>query len=252
VYRTLRAEEIARTASRLRARIEERFSGSGLGGVAGELVVIADDMSARAATFARPIVALRVVSLALVGTLLALIAYAVTSPEADAEVLSGGHVSDWLGAVDAGISSVVFLGAAIIFLVTLEGRIKRHKVLSALHELRAMAHIVDMHQLTKDPERILWAEGSDTASSPARTMTPFELGRYLDYCSEMLAVLSKLAALYGQNLDDPVALAGVDQIESLTAGLSRKIWQKLMILERIAEQTGALGAARSEASGSAS
>lgn len=33
-----------------------------------------------------------------------------------------------------------------------------------------------------------------------------------------------------QELDDAVALAAVNEVESLTTGLSRKIWQKLMIL----------------------
>jgi len=55
-------------------------------------------------------------------------------------------------ALDSSISSVVFIGAAILFLVSWENRIKRHRALRALHELRSIAHIIDMHQLTKDPE----------------------------------------------------------------------------------------------------
>ena len=34
----------------------------------------------------------------------------------------------------------------------------------------------------------------------------FELSRYLDYCSEMLSLTAKLAALYAQNLPDPVII----------------------------------------------
>ena len=64
-------------------------------------------------------------------------------------------------------------------------------------------------------------------------MTRFELGRYLDYCSEMLSLISKIAALYVQNLDDPVVLVAVDEVEDLTSGLVHKIWQKIMILERV-------------------
>jgi hypothetical protein len=61
-------------------------------------------------------------------------------------------------------------------------------------------------------------------------MSSFELSRYLDYCSEMLSLTGKVGALYVQNLHDPVALASVNEIETLTTGLSRKIWQKLMII----------------------
>ena len=87
-----------------------------------------------------------------------------------------------------------------------------------------------MHQLTKDPERL--SSGMNTPSSPQRRMTPFELARYLDYCSEMLAVTSKIAALYVQDFNDPVTLAAVDEVQDLTGGLSQKIWQKIMIFDR--------------------
>jgi hypothetical protein len=84
--------------------------------------------------------------------------------------------------------------------------------------------------LTKDPERLL-TRANDTASSPKRTLSSPELLRYLDYCSEMLSLIGKLAALYVQKFNDPVALAAVNEVEELTTGLSRKIWQKIMILD---------------------
>jgi hypothetical protein len=59
---------------------------------------------------------------------------------------------------------------------------------------------------------------------------PFEITRYLDYCSEMLSLTSKLAALYAQNLPDPVVIDAVNEIESLTTNLSQKIWQKITLV----------------------
>ena len=64
-------------------------------------------------------------------------------------------------------------------------------------------------------------------------MSPFELGRYLDYCSELLSMISKTAAIYVQEFPDSVALDAVNEITSLTNGLSRSIWQKIMLLDRI-------------------
>jgi hypothetical protein len=122
------------------------------------------------------------------------------------------------------------MGIAIAFLVTIEGRLRRHRALKALHELRSLVHIVDMHQLTKDPDQVTGSRANSTASSPARILAPFELGRYLDYCSELLSVTSKVAALYAQQLEDPVVLSAVNEVETLTTGLSAKIWQKLVIL----------------------
>lgn len=69
-------------------------------------------------------------------------------------------------------------------------------------------------------------------------MTRFELARYLDYASEMLSLTSKIAALYVQYFDDRVALQAVKQIENLTTGLSRKIWQKVMIIDTLGRGSG--------------
>jgi hypothetical protein len=140
--------------------------------------------------------------------------------------------TNFIQALDASISSMVFIGAAILFMVSWENRIKRNRALKAIHELRALAHIIDMHQLTKDPESYL-NPGQASVSPSRRSMTPFELNRYLDYCSESLALISKIAALYVQGFEDPILLDAVDDVEDLTAGFSRKIWQKITILETL-------------------
>lgn len=70
-----------------------------------------------------------------------------------------------------------------------------------------------------------------TASSPERALTRFELTRYLDYCSELFSLTSKVAALYVQYLNDAVVLNAVNDIETLAASLSNKVWQKIMILD---------------------
>ena len=113
----------------------------------------------------------------------------------------------------------------------LEDRLKRDRTLRMVHKLRTVAHIVDMHQLTKDPEAIITG-APPTASSPARTLSEAELRRYLDYSCELLALVGKVAALYAEGFADPVILDAVDDLEDLTAGLIGKIWQKLMMMER--------------------
>ena len=51
-----------------------------------------------------------------------------------------------------------------------------------------------------------------------------------------MAIISKVAALYVQDFPDASAVAAVDQIETLCSGLSQKIWQKIMVLDRIADE----------------
>ena len=147
------------------------------------------------------------------------------------------QLPELLQGVDAAVNLLVLLSIALFFLVTLEGRFKRRNALRALHQLRSIAHVIDMHQLTKDPD-ILLAPAASTPSSPQRSMTRFELSRYLDYCSELLSLISKLAALHVQYLRDPVVLDAVNDVEELTDGLSRKIWQKINILDRAADEKG--------------
>jgi hypothetical protein len=45
------------------------------------------------------------------------------------------------------------------------------------------------------------------------------------------SLIAKTASLYSQSFPDEVIINGVNEIENLTTGLSRKIWQKIMILD---------------------
>ncbi len=239
----LEPQQIVRTVAVLRDRIAERFPGSGLGGLAETLAQVAGSTVPRLRWVAEPHRPLRVGIgglIALILVMLGSLSFNVISGSSESVLPAGlNDLPSLIQLLESIMNDLFLIGASIFFLVTVEARIKRRRALGFLRELRALAHIVDMHQLTKDPDRLI-ADGIDTNSSPMRRMTRFELGRYLDYCSEMLSLVSKIAALYIQNIDDPVVLAAVDEVETLTSGLSRKIWQKIMILERPANAAGTL------------
>lgn len=234
MYRSLDSEKIIDTINSLCKRIDERFPGSGLAKVCQELLTIAVESQKRSAWISTPQTSLRVligilVTFIIVG-LIFILAH-TTLPKSGFDLIVLVQVSE------AGINVFILLSAAILFLVTTEARIKRGRALKAIHELRALAHVIDMHQLTKDPER-LQVRKTVTPSSPKQNLSPTELMRYLDYCSEMLSLIGKLAALYVQKFDDPVALAAVNEVEDLTTGLSRKIWQKIMIINSVPAKSG--------------
>jgi hypothetical protein len=235
-YRSLDAAAIARTIDLLCQRVEVRFPGSGLSRVCRELDAIADRAAETSAWIGRPTLPLRVGTWLVVLLLLAGLAVTLASLSAPVEPLT---LPQLVQAVESGVNDLVFVAIAVFFLLTLETRIKRRRALKALHELRAIAHVIDMHQLTKDPEWVL-DRGRETGVLPPRTMSRFELSRYLDYCSEALSLTGKVAALYIRGFDDPVALQAVNEVEDLTTGLSRKIWQKLTIL--YAMEAGSAGA----------
>lgn len=230
-FRSLQPDKVIETVELLERRIVERFPNANLRHVAAELVVMAREAANRAQAIGRPNIPLRILEGLLIVCCLAAVTWIVRQVR-----LSGNNevfnLEVFAQTADGLMASVVGIGALILFVASWELRLKRRKALIALHELRSMAHIVDMHQLTKDPERMLHG-GPATPSSPKRTMTPFELGRYLDYSSEMLSMISKTAAIYVQEFPDSVALDAVNEITSLTNGLSRNIWQKIMLLDRL-------------------
>jgi hypothetical protein len=237
MYRSLDSEKIVETIGTLCRRIDERFPDSGLGRVCRELLTVAGESQKRSAWIAKPQRVLRVLTWLLVAGLAAVLAAVLANsalPRGGFDLIVLVQVSE------AGLNITILLGAAVLFLATAEVRIKRGRALKAIHELRALAHVIDMHQLTKDPDQLL-AGMAGTPSSPKRNLSASELIRYLDYCSEMLSLIGKLAALYVQKFDDPVALAAVNDVEQLTTGLSRKIWQKIMILNSaMSEASGRL------------
>jgi hypothetical protein len=229
-YKQLDPDQIVATADQLSRRIRERFPTAGLNQCSEQLLQISQQAKVRAAEISRPMSRLRFISGLCIAAILIAFVATVSQIQLDDKELRGGQL---IQIMEAGFNTIVLVGVIVVFLVTLETRVKRRRALKAIHELRSLAHIVDMHQLTKDPER-LSKTGEDTKSSPKRTMTQFELNRYLDYCSEMLSVCGKVAALYVQNFEDSESVAAVNDLEDLTSGLSRKIWQKIMLLHAIA------------------
>src|SRR5436190_1223681 len=153
MYRRLDGAHIVETLDLVQRRIEERFPGSGLSQVSGELLAVARDAIGRA--------------------------------------------------VDLSLPNL---------------------------PLRSIAHVVDMHQLAKAPNEFLPGR-EELQVTPDRRMSRADLARYLDYCTDLLSLTSKVAALYVEHLQDPVVLEAVNDVENLTAGLSRKIWQKIAILD---------------------
>jgi hypothetical protein len=228
-FTELRADLILATIERLELRVGARFPESGLRRVCQEFCALAQESKGLAEGLKPPIWPVRVLAYGLafmlVGLVLWALAQLVTHFSFDAE-----GVHELLQSTESAINELIFLGLALFFIIGLETRLKRRAALGALHRLRSIAHVVDMHQLTKDPAYVIGSV-KRTSASPERQLTRSELARYLDYCSELLALIAKIAALFAQNMDDHVVLTAVNDLEQLTQGLSGKIWQKIMILD---------------------
>lgn len=216
-YQTLDPAKIIETLERLKGRIEKRFPESGLSKVCAELRATARHTTQRAAEIAAHNWPLRIaVSIIILAGIWAMFAAAKLLHLEDIETNVG-----LLQTLEAAVNLLILFGGATWFLVGLDDRLKRQRALDQLHTLRSIAHVVDMHQLTKDPHSF---------KEDGAALEPEALARYLDYCAEMLALIAKLAALYAERMRDPLVIDAVSEIENLTTGLSRKIWQKISII----------------------
>ena len=223
MYRSLDPDKTEATLTALAARIHERFPGSNLGRVCEELLGLARVSKDRASDIARPYYGLRIAGALLIVASIGALVYSVSTLDVS---LHGLNVGELMQATEAGLNNLVFIGAAVFFVMTFETRLKRNRILEALNELRSIAHVIDMHQLTKDPV-LHGVATATTPSSPVNDLSEFELARYLDYCSEMLSLTGKVAALYAQTSSDGAVISAVNELETLTTGLSAKIWTKI-------------------------
>jgi hypothetical protein len=221
-------DRVVATIETLFKRIVERFGDCGLSRLCAQLADIAKLDARRAVSIGRRYIWLRLLVLLTLAAGITVLwrvlpLFDFTKTSADIYSVVQG--------IEAAANLTLLTGAAIIFLVKMEERLKRRRALSALHELRSIVHVIDMHQLTKDPSKFI--VGGSTASSPPLTLTEFQMTRYLEYCTEMLSLASKVAVLFGQSLDDPAVAEVVSDIERISAGLSQKIWQKIVVLQQL-------------------
>ncbi len=225
----LEAEYVEDTVSRLESRIRARFPDRRLGNVAAELGTAVPEIHggfeeskarrrqvrlfSRATSVAVVVLALTVLGLAL----------------RDAFTRGTDHSFDWVPLVESLINDIVFTAIAVFFLWAMPERLERRTLLDLLHRLRSLAHVVDMHQLDKDPEQAR-ADYVPTAKSPPHRMNAEDLHHYFDYCSELVSLIAKTAALCAERTSDAVVLRTISEIETLAAQMSQKIWQKISLL----------------------
>lgn len=232
MYRKLDADRIIATVKKLNLRVNDRFAARGIADVCEELRDVAIQAKAHTARLSQPDWALRLVIAALI------IFGAITFVYIGTFFKFSKINTEAIGLVqgiEAVINTSLLAGLGLAFLLNAEARLKRRKILKRYDELRSFIHVIDMHQLTKDPTQLLRA-GPKTQNSPVREMSQFELNRYLDYCTEMLSICGKLAALYAEGVNDRQIISGANDIELLATNLSRKIWQKITLLERTMQE----------------
>lgn len=232
-YDRLDPEAVHQTCQRLQQRIADRFvKERGLQRVATDLVGIVKDVGGATEYVVKRRRGTRVATrlgilivLAVAGIVFALAVRSAVEDAPDSGL-------EWLPLLESAVNDVIFAVLAIWFLWSVPERLERQTLLAKLYRLRSLAHIVDMHQLSKDVAKIRSSPG--LAPEPeSDDLSPEMFQDYLDYCSELLSLVGKAAALCAEESRDPLVLDTVSTIETLTVSLERKVWQKIAVLDTV-------------------
>jgi hypothetical protein len=227
----LAADHVGATVAQLERRINARFGERGLTKAARDLahlvVLVGEEAALSRARLRRMTVTARAVSIVIIAATFVALVISLHSAVADGLA----RTADWVPLVESVVNDLVFAAIAVVFLWAFPERLERRSLLRLLHRLRSLAHVIDMHQLSKDPEQVSPAY-VPTAESVAHGLNADQLHHYLNYCSEMLSLTAKTAALCAEHSTDGVVLETVSYIETLTTELCNKIWQKISLLPR--------------------
>ena len=235
-YERLDGSEVRAVISYLRERVDGYLPRHpGLAAATDELGRIVDALLDRRRRAPAQRAALQWTSRSVILVVLAVSVVAVVTAVRDALATAASRAAfEWLPVIESLINDLVFAGIAVWFLLSLADRVVRNDLMRRLHRLRSLAHIIDMHQMSKDPAPLLPDTERPAPPGPEvvspRTMSVRDYALYLDYCSELLSLTSKAAALCAEESTDALVLDPVSEIENLTTGMSRKIWQKISLL----------------------
>ena len=211
-YRELRPESLRKTLKLFSKHISEKFPGSGLSGVSTELEETALVCIETSGKLFRPLWGLRIAVWFCVVLLISLPLDALLLLDTPIKFDSLSDFTQLMQAADAGFNLLLLLAGAALFLTSVESRIKRQRALVVLDELRSLAHVVDMHQVGKDPamDIPLVDTGSREAAGSQTIRSTADLWHYLSFCTDLLSMVGKLAALFAQVQNDRKVLNTVN------------------------------------------
>jgi hypothetical protein len=225
------SDHVGATVDQLERRIRARFGDRGLTRAAQDLRRLVDEVETEAGQshqrLRRTTLVARTFTVVIVLATVAALVFSLRT----AFIEGLEHTSDWVPLIESVINDLVFSAIAALFLWAFPERRERRTLLGLLHRLRSLAHVIDMHQLSKDPEQVM-PTYVRTPESVSHGLDADQLHHYLDYCSEMLSLTAKTAALCAEHSSDEVVLDTVSTLETLTTELSNKIWQKISLLPR--------------------
>jgi hypothetical protein len=206
-------------------RIGARFPNSNLYTLSKELKKTLDSINSKIIEVAKPKWSIRIVLTSFVILSVFLIFLFIKF------FIKKNHDSDIyniIQGVEAALNSFVLIGASFYFMFKLEERMKEKVILKQINNLRMHIHMIDMYQLGKDP---LANPEMSTNFSNKNKLSNFEMGRYFNYCCELLSITSKMAVLFANENSSERISEAIYEIEILSSTLNRKIWQKIAMLD---------------------
>ena len=171
----------------------------------------------------RPILAIRLASLTAIGLGLLGLWYLVDHIHARWEF---GTITELFRGHRRGLQSPGHPRRGPLVLDHARGPAKRKRALGSIEELREFIHVIDLTQLYYTPELYK----PDEANS--QNAWGFDY-TYLLFCTQMIGVISNLAALYTRGAAGDSVLRAASDVEMLTNAVTTKLLSKVEIVRRV-------------------
>ena len=142
----LNSDKVIETIVVLEKRISDRFPDAGLRNVCNNFLTLAKQSKNNIEWIAKPNIIMRSFAYFIILIGLGGLAYSISYIDlkiTDTTLLNIATISEAI------FNDLLLLGAAVFFLGSMESRAKRKRAIKRLNELRVIAHVIDMHQLTK-------------------------------------------------------------------------------------------------------
>lgn len=223
---------LAENARKLSERMLERFPDRNLTTRSAELVSVIEDAPRRARQMARRPWFLTFVTAVL---LCACVAGAVFGLMQLHVAMNVSTLSELLQILDSGWQSLLiafFFSLGLFYPVR---RWRRSKFLKATNELQEFVQVINLHQLDKDPDQ-LTKDYNPTAPQRAdnRPLNAFEMGRYLDYCIELIELTGMLAAYYSSFTSDSDVRKEIAEHQGVIQRMVTNLQLKIQMLHQLA------------------
>jgi hypothetical protein len=221
--------KIYKNISALEQRVLARFEGRNIAKRAKKLTELSAKAVVRSQQLAKPNYFLRLISILSLTLFIAAIAALLLEASSAINFASNVDLSELLQGAQAGIELVVFLGIVVLFIWSIETRIRRKALLTEIEYLQNFLHLINVGQLDKEPVRLDKGFKKEK-NSPDISLDYFSMERYLSHSQKLAHYAAEVGRVYANTLVDAEVDNAAEELRRFAFDIARTCLEKMNIL----------------------